>query len=348
MANLYIYPSAPGKNTGYGIAVNSDMATFPSGRNDYNIFLSNREFYDKFNRCLYINRYSTSLLFYSFIKNGYHSIIDGYYLLLVMRKYNLPKTFDYLFIGDSNLYNISKYVNSNHTIVRFHNLYLKVYKTIKLNHLRFYGLKLLLLIYRFKNIEESIVKDYVKGKFDKLYTITDEENKFLQRNYNVYPVCLPINVNPVMIDNSNKSWNGDFIWIGSLSSHKLPGMRFFLEKIYLPLTKKYNLTFKMYGRGTERFHNAKPGVCGYGFVDNIPFDKLANYMFVNPDINGGGLKLKMLGFYKYNFLCISTKLGIEGLNSYVDKWQNLKVLQIHEWYEFLSTELKYLKEKDKH
>jgi hypothetical protein len=112
-------------------------------------------------------------------------------------------------------------------------------------------------------------------------------------------------------------------------------MRYFIRRVYLPLRRKrQEVSLTIIGAGGGCFHDPTVGIEALGFVPHLDYKGFAGALFVNPDIVGGGVKLKMREFYSHGVNCISTILGIEGFSSLLG-WRGLIVRPIEQWLSYL-------------
>ena len=106
--------------------------------------------------------------------------------------------------------------------------------------------------------------------------------------------------------------NHKLVWFGGVESHKAASIQWFIHEIF-PLVKKSvnDVEFHLYGKNTERFNNPEMSIYGNGFYKGDGFP-MKNSLYVNPDIVGGGIKLKLMDLLEGGIPFISSPFGYEG------------------------------------
>jgi hypothetical protein len=174
----------------------------------------------------------------------------------------------------------------------------------------------------------------MKNKEIKLYLISKEERDFIDSNYGLISHILDVNFNLSVSKEPSKTefkWDNKIVWFGGLSSHKEISVDYFIDEIFNNIRNDNpKIHFYLFGSGTLKYTNIERGITGYGFVKEFLFEKFSNSIFINPDIIGGGVKLKLKKLYYENVFCLSTVLGTEGF-SYKDTYKNLHIVSISEW-----------------
>lgn len=308
----------PDNTSGYGIAVNSDISSLKCSLDDYYIFISDEiNAGSQFPNSLILRRNNIFFRLFNVLFRGHPSFFSSLYIFLrffiKFQKYN----FHSLFIGDINFYGIQYYFKSEKKILRMHNVYLKMQQNLIYIKSRDY-FKLYYEVLVGARIERAAIK-YIKNKKMEILCITEQERDFLNKRYNLCTGWMKIfkcvNQSSTKHKEEHFTWDNKIVWFGGLSSHKLLSMSYFVENIYPEIKKKNsNIKFELYGKGTVQFSNPNLNIMGFGYINSFEFKDYSNSIFINPDIIGGGIKLKLNSYIEHNLVVLSTPLGIEGFS----------------------------------
>lgn len=344
--DLYLFPSLPGKLSGYSIAVQSDMEYYRPKPEDYIVFITedDRQPEQPSKNILFINRNNPILRLSNLFSTGHPGFFSGHYLQKrIYRKFGVRK-FKTIFYGDINFFTLFFRLQSENAIIRLHNLYHKMYSNMITHGIKYQNIRILYEVYAGMLLEKKIFYQVRKNNKLNLLTITDDERNYCIKVLSGKCKTLPITINMeprTLIKSPSFKWDGSIVWFGGVSSHKKIGIDAFLKRIYLPLSKAMeDIKFDLYGSGTLKYHNPDRHVYGHGFVETFNYKKYSQAIFINPDIIGGGIKLKLYDLYVSNLRCLSTPYGVEGF-PFLPSWENMKVLNFDSWYSYL-IELKEL------
>jgi len=97
------------------------------------------------------------------------------------------------------------------------------------------------------------------------------------------------------------------------------------------------LEFHLYGKGTTDLNNTDNGVFGHGFYkgDGMPFKNEG--LYINPDIIGGGVKIKLLSYFENGVTFLTSPFGYEGYPEDLIDNQYCFVKESHNWVPFLKS-----------
>lgn len=342
--NLYFMPCLPSTKSGYGIAVESDLKHYIKyDPNNIFIFIIDghnniEEIKKKFNinHCILIKRNNIFFRLSNLFSTGHPGFFSGFLFFLFLIIKLKTKTFKYVFIGDVNFFYVSKYINCSYIEYRLHNLYLKMIKNIPLIWDSRIFIKVFYEAYIGSHIEMKIIDKIKKTENNNLLLITDAERDFLQVNYKINCSTLPVSqaIDMKISHHTNLIWDKKLIWFGGLSSHKELGINYFIKYIYPDLLNTIpDLEFHLFGKGSLKFNMPRNNIYGHGYVIHFNVENYRNSIFINPDIIGGGIKLKLLFLYSNGLTCLSTPLGVEGFDN-INDWKELKILNINDWNHF--------------
>lgn len=123
------------------------------------------------------------------------------------------------------------------------------------------------------------------------------------------------------------------VWYGGVEAHKESSVRWFINEV-LPVLKHEvpDVEFHLWGRNTQQFDSPANGVFGHGFYkgEGLP---LTNCLYVNPDIIGGGIKLKLMTLMEKGVPFISTPFGFEGYEKDLNDGVYCHVIEMEKWPE---------------
>lgn len=335
--NLYCFPAFPGIRNGYEWAVLSDFKHIKFTSQDVLIFLSEREETNqedlnlpKGARCYRFKRKSNTLIrLLSCLINCQHpSFFTSSYIRALPREV-LDENYDEVFLGDLTFSPLQKRLNAKKIIYRFHNSWLRLFSQIKPNSISNY-ISVGLLAFT----EKRIVKNN-----NHILTITEKDEAYLKRlNDNISF----FGINTDLFPKKRLKYLEDFkeskavIWLGSVVDHHLKSV-LELIKVYKSLKEQYpNLELLMFGKGTKKFNDPRSGIYGFGFygpVDSFPVTK--NYIYVNPDRHGVGIKIKSIDMIKSQLNLLTTPTGILGCEKLVEESNNTYIVEMDNWKDFL-------------
>jgi hypothetical protein len=336
MPNLYFFPCIPDDRSGYGIAVKSDIKHLNLSNNDYVVYITENKIKNvKKSKHLFIYRNSISFRIINFISTGHPSFFSGFYIYILLKIYFNHTKYNKLFIGDVNFFYCLKYLKYRSADIRLHNLFLKINENLSFDYLKLQNLKIFYLSLVGASIENKILSKISKPGH-RLFLITKQEKKFIETKYGINCSILSVTSSfpGKIIFKKIKNWDKKIVWLGGLSSHKAIGVDYFIDKIF-PKLKELDseIEFHLFGKGTHKINFPEKRIFGFGFVDNFDFNRFSNSIFINPDIIGGGTKLKLMNLYENGLTCISTDLGVEGFN-FSHNWENLTILNIDNWVDY--------------
>jgi len=126
----------------------------------------------------------------------------------------------------------------------------------------------------------------------------------------VLGVFLPYNALPF-----SKNTPHNLIHIGTADLRKGNALNLFLDNVWPQLHELYpDLKFYLAGTGTEKFNNPELGILGLGRIRDEVELFTQGTIFINPQLEGSGIKIKSLVALNYNKCLVSTKIGVEGID----------------------------------
>ena len=309
--NLYLFPATPGMNGGYNYGVkyayeklrpkaedvcvwcDANINTIPKGHQSYFIKLANFYSWNAFKRILG-GKFSQEL-----------SVSD----LSILNSYE----FDNIFCDEVIFYHAirEKYPTKKITL-RFHNVFARILLRQKILGVRvdwrFWGkMKILSKLEHEIFTDTNVYKIFITDEDAEYYKIITGKNDYEVWHYEPSQEKM-LSTRPSKIQIERK-----LVWFGGVEGHKTSSIRWVIQSVLPKIREKYPETeFHLYGSHTEVFDDSDNLVFGHGFYEgnDIPFKNRA--LFVNPDILGGGIKVKLLTFFNQSQPFISSPFGYEG------------------------------------
>jgi hypothetical protein len=330
---LIVLPEYSGSDSGYQKAVAADLARLKPTSNDFIVYYSSSQ-----NTIPLLPNerviYRSKLLSSNRLKNTLTLRVSSELRSNQLRKITQSTTFDEIICGDVTLYRAIKALYPDQKmVVRFHNFF-----SLVLLRNAFLGFSLgwlqSLQFNLLKRLEKEILQDpQVTPAF-----ITREDHTLFKL---IYPNRLSMFWEVITLDNffTSASQVPDrpiMIWLGGISQHKKYSLLYFIENVYKPLHKKYPvLELHLYGKGTEKIANESIGIQGHGYWSGsgFPFEKKA--LFINPDLLGGGIKLKIGDWLLNGIPFITTPFGMDGYTIAAN--EHLLIEPLENWFDAIQT-----------
>ncbi|SDW46047.1 hypothetical protein SAMN05444411_101776 [Lutibacter oricola] len=196
--------------------------------------------------------------------------------------------------------------------VRFHNcfsriLHRKELLNIKLDFRFWLKMKVLAMLERKIFRDKNIYKIF----------LSDEDRDYYKanigNNYDSEVWSFKIDLEKMNANRKNYVLKNKIVWFGGIESHKKKSVEWFVTKVFPEIKNHYpKMEFHLYGRGTEDFNLPQKSIFGHGFYlkEDFPFSTEA--LYINPDLIGGGVKLKLSTYLEEGIPFISTPFGFEG------------------------------------
>lgn len=310
--NLYLFPSAPSNNNGYGIAVEYAIKKKQPHNDDIIVWYTNvpRDKIEGYQgHHIIINKASFySIKSVSNILLGRARLELNYNDLSFLQKYE----FDTIHCDEVFFYRaLRKIFPEKRFTVRLHNCYARILDRKRLLNLTLDSkfTKTLEIMYK---LEREIFNDRNTYKI----FISEEDRNYYTNNFGitsdseVWPF-IPDVTKPK--DEAVQTFDHKLVWFGGIQSHKKASVDWFVNTQY-PLIRQSipDIELHMWGYGTREYNNPEKRVFGYGFYDGRDKYPMAKALYINPDIIGGGIKLKLLKLIEDGVPFITTPFGYEG------------------------------------
>lgn len=315
--NLYLFPECPTLSNGYGIIVNSDFLKLNPSNKDTIIWYTNsieNPLQREFDYVLKRPKAFNFKRFKNMLFNKVGSEVN-YSEILFLK--NLE--FDSIFCGDVLFYRaLRKLFPSKCITVRFHNCFSRIVDRKRLLKI---GIDIkfsidLQLMYALEQeifLDKNVKKIFISEEDRAYYNLMTGEN-------DATILGVDVDIENGISKRSIRKFDNKLIWFGGVESHKKKSVIWFVENVF-PLIKAEipSVEFHLWGNRTKDFNNPKSGIYGHGYYSGIDFPMKDNALYLNPDIIGGGVKVKLKTYLEEGISFISTPFGYEGYKfDYID------------------------------
>lgn len=310
--NLYVFPDAAYMTNGYGIGVNfaynklqpkddDIIVWYTEVARDKMLHLKDSDYIVEKNKFFSVRSFGNIL-------TGKDRTEPHYKDLSFLAKYE----FDEIHLDESFFYRpLRKMFPNKHFSIRLHNCYARIY-----DRQRMMGTKLdwkyMTKLKNMYKVEREVFQD---PNVYKIF-ISDEDRDYYRNIFGVYSDSETWAYLPDMelAGKNRKPLNFDhrLIWYGGVESHKKASIDWFITDVLPPIKNSIpDVEFHLWGKNTEPFNNPANGIYGHGFFDGEgnPSD---TSLYLNPDIIGGGIKLKLQSLIEAGVPFISSFFGYEG------------------------------------
>lgn len=300
-------PERPGNRDGYAILVQEDMRRHAVGDEDCVVFAVKRSLLEKL-----------------------WSVLIGRPSAYKLQSQLNIGDFDFAFIGDTVLLPlVGDIPNNTHTVIRFHNLYMRhllsgaaLKGLVSRGGLKLFFLSAIMSIIELRALRSNISEFHFISKED-----SDLAIRFSRASTKVCTYCFTdIKIGtPKRVRTAHR-----LIWYGGVQTHKIAGLIKFITQVFTPLRLKDDrFVLELYGARTEVFNDPSNAIFGHGFLEGemLPFD--GDGIFIVPDDSGIGVKIKVKGLLEKGCWFISTPEGMIGYS--LSEMPHLRVAPLSKW-----------------
>lgn len=157
-------------------------------------------------------------------------------------------------------------------------------------------------------------------KADILLAIQENDAKTLKKmasNKEVF--CIPMSA-VYTFHSPAEQVPGRCLFVGSKVDHNIHGLRWFLQYVWPGILHSLpNSTLHVCGTICERFEKGEPTVRFLGQRDDLTSEYAAAELCIIPLIAGSGLKIKLVEALSHGRACVSTPVGVQGVQELSDK-----------------------------
>lgn len=333
--NLYLFPEAACSLNGYGVAVEAAykrlnikeedvvvwITTVPRDRMRYlrdkdHILLKPRQLSIKsvINTLRQTNRSEPWLSDLSFLKG---------------------KSFENIYCDETLFYPaIRKLFPKQKLTVRFHNSFARIHDRLKLLQ-RSVDLKYTITLRNMYRLERKIMRD------DNVFKIflSDEDRYYYTSHYgrltdsNVF--SFDFDLEKAKINRITLNLDNRIIWYGGVESHKKTSIDWFIREVFPVVKDSFpNMEFHLWGNNTLQFDNPDNSIFGHGFFDGKDMPSRSS-LYINPDIIGGGVKIKLMSMLEAGVPVISSPFGFEGYKHDIVDQEYCIIQEENQWSSFI-------------
>ena len=315
--NLFIFPESPVLTNGYGIVVNSDYIRLSPADSDIIIWYTNSQENPLFKVGDHILKRPKIINFKRF-KNMFF-LRSGSEVEFNELEFLKNLNFESIFCGDVIFYKaLRKLFPNKNLTVRFHNCFARILDRKRLLRIDLdvkFKLDLRLMYSLEKEIflDKNVKKVFISNEDKDYYKLMTGAN-----DANVWGV--DVDMENAVLKRKPNNFDNKLIWFGGVQSHKMKSVVWFIENV-LPKIKKEvpTVEFHLWGYKTTKLNNPKLNIYGHGYYSGSEFPFRNNALYLNPDIIGGGVKVKLKTYLEEGISFITTPFGYEGYKSdYID------------------------------
>lgn len=315
--DLYIFPECASHHNGYGICVDYGYKKLLPKKEDIVIWYTKEKNIPYFKENdIIIDRNISTFKRISNVIQGKPSTELSFSDLSFLKNYKFENIHcdEILFFKA-----LRKLFPNQHINVRLHNCFSRILERKRLLNIPV-DPKFHLILHLCRNAEKYIFSD---TNCTKIF-ITKEDQEYYTSMYGITSDSELWNFSPHK--QTIVQWehfNPKLVWFGGVDAHKKSSINWFISNVFLPLKNKHQeLTFHLYGRETNFFNNPQNGIYGHGFYKGKDLIPEKNVLYVNPDIIGGGIKLKLISLIENGIPFITSPFGFEGYSkSLIDNKQ---------------------------
>ncbi|HHX70565.1 MAG TPA: glycosyltransferase family 4 protein [Gallicola sp.] len=335
--NLYIYPSAAITTNGYGLAVIEDLKKQDRLKDDIVIWYVKNSAQSPYykNTDIVIKRLKPYGL--KRIWNVLRNRVSGelYYEDI---KFLRNKNIGNVFCGDVVFYRaIRKLFPDKQITVRFHNCFSRINTRTQILDVKS-NLKFRITLKSMFQLEKEIFND---KKVYKLFISNEDRDYYSMitgRTYDSDTWSFTPNEKLMYKNRKAIHFSKKIVWFGGLEKHKQDSVRWFINKVFMDLKKDIpDLEFHLWGKGTTEFNDKKNKIYGHGFYNGEEMPLKGEALYINPDITGGGIKMKLLTYFENGIPFISTPFGYEGYSKELIDNKFCYVVEENEWIKKIKT-----------
>ena len=309
---LFVFPESPVPDNGFGIAVADAYKQLKPKEEDVVVwYTTKRDFTELRSQDHLMEKAPITSLWrvFNVIRNHpSHELPPSQ--LSFLKKYD----FDEIHCDDTTFFRPLRHLfPDKHINVRFHNSYARIEDRRRLLHISV-GAKFRLVLSAYYDTERFIMND---RNSTKIFLTVEDRNYYcshfgITSDSYVWPGMEYEKLNGLRSYCETNAIDR-VVWFGGIESHKVRSVWWFIQDV-LPQVRSTlpEVTFHLYGAGTQQFDNPEEGIFGHGFFDGKGIPDKGHSLYVNPDIVGSGIKLKLLTYLHEGVPFITTPFGFEG------------------------------------
>ncbi|MEE0194983.1 MAG: hypothetical protein UEP29_04985 [Phocaeicola massiliensis] len=331
--DLYIFPEGACLNNGYGIGVDFAYRKLKPKKDDLIVWYTILEEKDM----LYLRKEDVVIK-----KNSFYSIKSIKNILMGKDRTELSYSqlsflegckFEHIHCDEVIFYRaLRKMFPKQKMSLRLHNCFSRIYDRQRMLE-QTIDWKYMTKLKNMYKLEREIFQD--KNIF-KIF-ISDEDRDYYRTTFGRYNdsetwAYIP-DMEQALLNRKLINFNHKLVWFGGIESHKKAAIDWFIKNI-LPEVRQVvpDVEFHLWGRGSLVFNDELNNVYGHGFFDGDGMP-LSGSLYINPDIIGGGIKLKLQTLIENGVPFISSVFGYEGYSKDLIDNQYIIVKEEDDWAE---------------
>jgi len=334
--NLYIFPTRAIPNNGYGIAVLGDYRRLQPTDKDVVIWYATDDKISSVSKSSDIIIKRPKSICFSRVVNVLNNRVSCELYPKDLRFLD-PDGIDTIFCGDVIIYRaLRKTFPDKKIIVRFHNCFYRIYNRLKILDFKVNGkfyidlialCKLEKEIFIDKNVHKVFISDEDRDYYSLMMGKTSDSEV-----WSFQPDKEKMLSNRKEIRLSNK-----IVWYGGMDPHKVDSVKWFIDSVFKDLQKSLpDVEFHLWGWGTKDFNDPSRHIYGHGFYDKDDLPLSGEALYVNPDLIGGGIKIKLLSYLEFGAPFITTPFGFEGYSKDLIDSKYCYVVEKDNWLEAIN------------
>lgn len=329
--NLYVFPTNATTTNGYSIAVLSDYRKLKPAEGDVVVWYVVRDAASSVYRPTDITIRRPKSLSYIRIANVLNNRVS---CEMTARSLDFlrHKDVELIFCGDVVQYRVlRKLFPDRKIIVRFHNCFLRIAERIRIIDAKV-GLKFQVSLKAFCELEKEIFND---NNVHKIFISEEDRNYYIlmmgkvsdSEVWSFEPDRTKMQSNRKGFHFSNK-----IVSYGGMDIHKIDSVKWFIDAVFKDMQNALpEMEFHLWGSGTEQFNNPSRHIYGHGYYDKEGMPFYGEALYVNPDLIGGGVKIKLLSYLESGVPFITTPYGFEGYSKDLNDGKYCQVIEKEHW-----------------
>lgn len=222
-------------------------------------------------------------------------------------------SFERIYCDDTLFYHpVRRLFPNAEIVVRFHNCFARIRERLILIG-RPVNWQFELTLRNMSRLEHDVMAD---PKAQKVF-VTEEDRMYYISRYGadscaeVFGYTLDMG-KVIEVRKNLFSLDNRLIWFGGVESHKKASVKWFISEVWPELHRlRPELEFHLWGYRSSQYDDRWNNVFGHGRYEGTGFPSRCS-LYVNPDVTGGGVKLKVKHMLEDGIPFISTPFGMEG------------------------------------
>lgn len=330
--NLYLFPEAACHTNGYGIAVEAAYQNLHINDEDIVVWYTSIPI----DKMLHVRVQDYIIKRPSFF--SIRSVINTIHrtnrseISINKLQFLKEKNINNIYCDDTCFYHAIRKLYPNKPIsIRFHNSFARIHDRLLLLKDRKVDFLFKITLCNMYNLERDVMRDTNAYKI----FISNEDRNYYTLHYGRFSDSevfdFKIDLNKIKSKRYPQRVDNKLVWFGGIESHKKSSINWFVRDVFPKIKKEIpNIEFHLWGRNSELFNNQKESIYGHGFFKRCGFPSQCS-LYINPDIIGGGIKIKLMSLIEAGIPIISTPFGFEGYRENIKDERFCLVSEENHW-----------------